>query len=199
MRKSEIPNIADGFSILIASHLTGDPVPERIAGIELLENARQLANNNNYGVFFLGARPEILTKVIDKCMAKYPGINIVGHHHGYFKDCEVDVVVNEIAASNADILFIALGLPQKEYFIHDHVNRFNVGVVLPVGGSFDVFAGTKKRAPQFVRKYGIEWLWRSFYDLSRMKLVFKSLILYILILCREIYNQRILRRERRIK
>jgi N-acetylglucosaminyldiphosphoundecaprenol N-acetyl-beta-D-mannosaminyltransferase len=190
-------NIADGFSMFIATRLIGNPVPERITGIELMIDMLKLADEHKYNVFFLGSKPEILELFVDKCKVKYPNINVVGERDGYFNDSEKNAVVCEISASNADILFIALGMPQKEYFIYEYSNKLNTSVILPVGGGFDVFVGVKKRAPRIVQICGSEWVWRSLYDKSRMTLVVKSFFSFITILSSEIFRQRILGIRRR--
>ena len=118
----------------------------------------------------------MLNKVIINCRKQHPKIKIAGSRDGYFKKDEEDSIVREIASASPDILLVALGLPQKEYFIDDHGSSLNSSVILPVGGAFDIYAGVKKRAPFWVQKLGIEWLWRSIYDRSRAGLIFKSFI-----------------------
>lgn len=190
-------NIADGLSMFIATRLIGNPVPERITGIELMIDMLKLANKHKYKIFFLGSKSEVLRIFVDKCKNKYPNINVVGYRDGYFNDSEENTIVSEISASNANIVFIALGMPQKEYFIYEYSDKLNTSVILPVGGGFDVFVGVKKRAPKFIQKCGSEWLWRSLYDKSRMALVLKSLFSFITILSSEIFRQRILGIKRR--
>jgi len=189
-------NIGDGISVYLATHLIGDPIPERITGADLMVHLLQLANEHGYKVFFLGARQDVLDRVIDKCQAQYPNIKIAGIRNGYFKKDEENAVVREIASVCPAILLVALGLPQKEYFVADYGDVLNSSVIVPVGGTFDVYAGVKKRAPQWVQRLGIEWLWRSAYDRSRARLVFKSLFPFMLILIKEMYRQRILKKKK---
>jgi N-acetylglucosaminyldiphosphoundecaprenol N-acetyl-beta-D-mannosaminyltransferase len=193
---SEI-NIADGFPIYLAARMVGDPIPERITGVDLMEDLLQLANNNEYKVYFLGSKPHVLDGVLNKCLSQYPNLKIAGSRNGYFKKDEVDSIVRVIASASPDILLVALGLPQKEYFIDDYGSSLNSSVILPVGGAFDIYAGVKKRAPFWVQKLGIEWLWRSIYDRSRAGLIFKSFISFSFILFSEIFRQRILKKNRR--
>ena len=193
--KSSI-TIGDGISVYLATRLIGNPIPERITGADLMEDLLQLANERGYKVFFLGSTPHVLDKVISKCQAQYPNLNIVGRQDGYFKKDEEYSVVREIASTDPDILLVALGLPQKEYFVDDYIGQLNSSVILPVGGTFDVYGGVKKRAPLWVQKLGIEWLWRSVYDRSRARLVLRSLIPFLQILIVEIFQQRILKRKR---
>jgi len=193
--KSSI-NIADGFPIFLATKILGNPIPERITGIELMEELLKLASEHRFSVYFFGSKPEALEKAIHQCSLKYPSLKIAGSHHGYYQKGEEDSLVKEIASYSPDILLVGLGLPQKEYFIEDHLGKLNASVILAVGGAFDVFAGMKKRAPQWVQDMGIEWLWRSIYDRSRGKLIYKNFIPFIRILLEELFNQRIAKKER---
>ena len=193
--KSSI-NIADGFPIFLATKILGNPIPKRIPGIELMEQLLKLASEHRFSVYFFGSKPEILEKAIHQCLLKYPSFKIAGSHHGYYQKGEEDSLVKEIASHSPDILLVGLGLPQKEYFIDDYVEKLNASVVLAVGGAFDVLAGIKKRAPRWVQSIGIEWLWRSVYDRSRGKLIFKTFVPFIRILLEELFNQRIARMKR---
>lgn len=186
-------NIADGAPILLATKLLGNPVSERISGVELMEELLKLASENRFKVYFLGAKQEILSKVIDRCTLQFPSLKIVGRHHGFFTKDREDSLVREIASRSPDILFIALGLPQKEYFIVDHCDKLNTSVILAVGGGFDIYSGIKPRAPHWVQNMGIEWLWRSIYDRSRAKLVYINFLPFIKIILQEMFKQRILR------
>lgn len=189
-------NIADGFPIFAATRLLGDPVPERITGIELMEDFLKLAGENRFSVYFLGSKPEVLEKVIDRCEKEHPTIQIIGSHHGYYHSREENLLIGDIACKNPDILFLALGLPQKEYFVNDHGKKLNASVILPVGGGFDVYSGEKKRAPQWVQNIGIEWLWRSIYDHSRGKLIYINFLPFVKIVLEEMFKQSILRKKR---
>ncbi len=188
-------NIADGFPIFLATKLLGDPIPERITGVDFMEDLLGLADKHGFKVFFLGSKPHVLNTVVDMARKKFSGIRIAGKRDGYFKDEEIEDVIQEIALSEPDILLIALGLPQKEYFVDDHLKRLNASVILPVGGGFDVFAGEKKRAPRWVQNAGIEWLWRSVYDRSRAMLVYKSALNFIFMLAGEFVRRRMMKKR----
>lgn len=188
-------NIADGFPIYIATHLVGDPIPERITGVDLMEDLLQLSNDKSYKIFFLGSRPQVLNTLINRVGEQYPKLRIAGARDGYFDKNEEESVVGEVAAAAPDILFVGMGLPQKEYFIDDYGSRLNSSVILPVGGAFDVYAGVKKRAPVWVQRLCIEWLWRSLYDRSRAGLIYKNLARFCVILLGEIVKQRLCRRR----
>ncbi len=186
-------NIADGFPIYWAPKLLGDPVPERITGVELMEDLFIQAHKHHYRIYFLGAKPETLKLVVEQCKAEYPGMVVVGSQDGYFDD--ESVVVTKIAEVEPDILFVALGVPQKEYFVYDHVDRLNTTVCIPVGGAFDVYAGNKVRVPKYVQKVGMEWLWRSFYDRSRALMIYQSIGLFLLMFLSEFWLRKVLRKK----
>lgn len=182
--------IADGYALYLASRLVGSPVPERVTGIDLMEAVLAEAEERGWGLYFLGASQEVLDAFLARCRREHPALKIAGARNGYFSRGEEGAVVAAIAGSDADILFLGLGLPQKEHFIVDHGADLNVGAILPVGGGFDVYGGFKKRAPAWVQSLGVEWLWRSVYDPSRARLVLRSAGPFLAILTREILRQR---------
>lgn len=182
--------IADGFPIFLSTRLLGDPIPERVTGADLMEELLRMADVNKFGVYFFGSKPKVLEGVLERCRTEFPDLRIAGFRDGYFKKKDEELIVKEIASADPDILFVALGVPQKEYFVHDHLKELNASVILPVGGAFDVYAGLKKRAPFWVQKLGIEWLWRSVYDRTRAGLVLKSMISFSKLLFVEIIRKR---------
>ena len=188
-------NLADGFPIYVATRLLGDPIPERITGIDLMIDLLHLSDRNEYRAFFLGSKQDVLEKVVKKVRRIYPGIVIAGSQNGYFRKEEEAGVAESIGATNPDIIFMALGLPQKEYFILDHAQRLSAAVILPVGGAFDVFIGQKKRAPMWVQKMGGEWIWRSLFDKSKAKHIFINIFPFVKIIYDAMVN-RITRRDK---
>jgi N-acetylglucosaminyldiphosphoundecaprenol N-acetyl-beta-D-mannosaminyltransferase len=183
-------NIADGFPVYAALRLLGDPIPERITGIDLMMDLLALAHRECLSVYFLGARPEVLARTAAICARDYPGARMVGMRDGYFPPEQEREVVKAVAAASPDLLFVGLGFPQKEYFVLDHRANLGAGVVLPVGGGFDILAGMKKRAPGAVQRIGLEWLWRSLYDPSKAGLVRRSFLPFASIVAREFTTRR---------
>lgn len=159
----------DGAGILWAARKLGDPLSERVTGIDLLEEIAKQAYHSNWRLYFLGANADILEKAVSRLIARYPGIAIAGHHHGYFKIKDEDAIIKDINESDADILFVALGAPKQEYWINKNRQRLNPRVMIGVGGSFDVLAGQAKRAPQIWQRLQLEWLWRLFLNPSRIR------------------------------
>jgi N-acetylglucosaminyldiphosphoundecaprenol N-acetyl-beta-D-mannosaminyltransferase len=159
---------ADGQAIVWASRLLGAPLPERVAGIDLMHALLALAGAKGYRVFLLGARPAVVEKAAQRIRADYPGLRLVGAHHGYFGADGEAAVVDEIAAARADILFVALETPVKELFVARHGPRIGVPFVMGVGGSFDILAGERRRAPRWLQRLGLEWSYRLAQDPRRL-------------------------------
>lgn len=151
---------ADGMSIVWAGRLLGIPVPERVAGIDLMERLFARAAEEGWGVYLLGARAEVVERVADVECHRYPGLRVVGYRDGYWAEKDELQVVEDIAATNPDVLMVAIPSPVKEAFLWRHRERLQVPFVMGVGGSFDVVAGVTRRAPKWMQRAGLEWLYR---------------------------------------
>lgn len=159
---------ADGVPVVWASRLLGLPLPGRVNGTDLMMHLLEKADRQGYRIFFFGAKPEVLARVLDVVRTTYPGVQIAGAQHGYFtKDEEWDIV-RRIQASRADILFIAFGTPKKELWIKQYIHPMGVPVVHGVGGSFDVLAGVIPRAPLWMQQRGLEWFFRLLQEPRRL-------------------------------
>ncbi|MEZ7892951.1 MAG: WecB/TagA/CpsF family glycosyltransferase [Candidatus Wallbacteria bacterium] len=164
---SDIIN-ADGQSVILASKFLNKPLPERVAGIDLMENLIKLAYNEKYKIFFLGAKEDIIKKVIEKYSIIYSKNIIAGYRNGYFNENEELEIIKLINESNANILFIGMSSPKKEKFLYKYKNKINVNFMMSVGGSFDVIAGAVKRAPLWMQKFCLEWFYRFIQEPKRM-------------------------------
>lgn len=162
----DIVNI-DGMGVVWGARFLGCEVPERVAGIDLFHRLLALSAEEGFPVFLLGAREEVVEKAVDRVRSIYPGLIIAGHHHGYFWDDEI-AVVKKIKASGARLLFVAITSPRKENFINRWKDDLGVDFVMGVGGTFDVVAGKVRRAPEWMQKYGLEWLFRVLQEPRRM-------------------------------
>ena len=160
--------LADGMPIVWLSRMLGTPLPERIAGIDLMYRLLERASEKNYSVYFLGAKSEVVEKVVEIVKKSYPGLRVAGHRDGYFKQSEEREVAEDINNSSADILFVAISSPKKETFLGRWRSSLNVPICHGVGGSFDVLAGVTKRAPLWMQKSGLEWLYRLIQEPRRM-------------------------------
>jgi exopolysaccharide biosynthesis WecB/TagA/CpsF family protein len=152
--------VADGQSVVWASRVLGDPLPERVAGIDLFESLLALADRDGRRVYLLGARPEVVARVAEVVAERYPGAQVVGSRDGYFPDSDSAQVAAEIQTSGADMLFLGMVSPKKEIFVGTYGPTLGVPVVHGVGGSFDVVAGVTARAPLAWQRAGMEWAYR---------------------------------------
>lgn len=159
---------ADGASILLASRIMGIPLPERVTGIDLFYELLKLSNKKKYKIFLFGATENVVLKVKNIIKKEYPYLEIVGYRNGYFSDDDEQKIVEQIKKSNPDMVFVAFSSPKKEYWINKYLDQMNVSFVMGVGGSFDVIAGTTRRAPLWMQNHGLEWFFRFIQEPRRM-------------------------------
>lgn len=165
---SDIIN-ADGMSVVWAARFLGHKIKERVAGIDLMENLVRLAHEKSYSCFFLGAKQEVLEKLVHYYSDKYSKNIIAGYRNGYFYEKDEKEIIKKIKASNADFLFVAITSPKKEIFLNKYKHDLkNINLIMGVGGSFDVISGEVKRAPMIMQKIGLEWFYRFAQEPGRM-------------------------------
>lgn len=170
--------IPDGIGIVYASKINKGNIKNRIAGIDLLNEICQKSIKYKSKVFLYGAKPEIAEKAKQELEKKHIGINIVGVCHGYISEEEA---VQEINKFKPDILFIGIGSPKQENFILKNKEKLDsVKIFMPAGGSFDVISNTLKRAPNWVIKMNLEWLYRL---LKQPQRIFRQLKLIKFVFC----------------
>lgn len=178
--------LADGQAVVWACRLLGRPLPERVAGIDLMDEMLAQGRTRGYRVFCLGAKPDVLEAAVARMKERHPGIIIAGKHHGYFKQEDEPALVEQIKAARPDILLVAMTSPKKEDFLARWADEMNIPVCHGVGGSFDVLAGKVKRAPVLWQKLGLEWLYRVVQEPGRMwKRYLVTNTLFVLMLLRE--------------
>lgn len=158
-------NIPDGIGIVAAAKLLGIHLKERVTGIDLMTKMLDLSKKNGYKVFLLGSKPGIAEEAANRLK----DVNIVGTHHGYFKDEFDRNVIAKIRDSKPDILFCGLGSPRQEKWLFKYYKEIGAPVNMVIGGSLDVLSGRAKRAPDIAQKLGIEWLYRLIKEPSRIK------------------------------
>lgn len=175
--------VPDGIGIVKAAKLLNLSLHERIPGFDLMMNLLKAANKHNKKVYMLGGQKEVLLGAEKSIRNRYPNVEIVGSHHGYF-NWEDPSVINDIIKTRPDLVFVALGFPKQEKWIHEHIDKVEKGIFIGVGGSFDVLAGKVKRAPFLWQKLNLEWLYRLIQQPSRWKrmLVLPQFALKIIIL-----------------
>lgn len=159
---------ADGASVVLASKYLKKPLPERVAGIDLMMNLVELADQKSYKIFLLGAKEEVVKKTKEKLIQKYPKLNIVGIRNGYFKEADWEMVSEQIEKTNPDLVFVGITSPIKEYLIEYLQNKGHKEVFMGVGGSFDVISENIPRAPLWMQKMNLEWLFRMLQEPKRL-------------------------------
>jgi N-acetylglucosaminyldiphosphoundecaprenol N-acetyl-beta-D-mannosaminyltransferase len=160
--------VADGQSVVWASRLLGQPLPARVAGIDLMNRLIELAEQRGYSIYILGARQEILEEAVERLHEAHPALRIAGYRNGYFDESEEYAVAREIRDADADILFVAISSPRKEYFLARHGPDLGIPYVMGVGGSIDVVSGHVRRAPLWIQRGGFEWAFRLVQEPRRL-------------------------------
>lgn len=153
--------VPDGAGTVWAAHHLGYAMPERVAGYDLTQALLKRAPEKNRRVFFFGSAPGVAEKAKQKAEAIYPGIRVVGVRNGYFSDADEPGIIREIREAQPDLLLAALGVPKQEKWLKKHKDELGVPVCIGVGGTLDVMAGTAKRAPLWMQKAKLEWLFRG--------------------------------------
>lgn len=159
---------ADGASVIYASKFLGTPLPERVAGIDLMIKLIEISEQKKYSIYLLGATQEIIEKTAKVLLQKYPKLNLVGIHNGYFHENDWPDISAELKAKNPDFIFVGITSPLKEYLVEYFQDDGIKGVFMGVGGSFDVISGKIPRAPKWMQKLGFEWLFRMIQEPKRL-------------------------------
>ncbi|WP_017756472.1 WecB/TagA/CpsF family glycosyltransferase [Calidifontibacillus oryziterrae] len=159
---------ADGIGVVKAAQILGNPLPERVAGYDLMRNLLTVVNEKKLKLYMLGATEETIQKAVQTIKIEFPQIDLVGYHNGFFQ-WEDQAMINEILEKQPDLILVALGVPRQEKWIAENIDTVEKGVFIGVGGSFDVLAGTVKRAPAFWQKLNLEWLYRLLKQPSRWR------------------------------
>ena len=159
----------DGIGTVWAGRVLGYEIPERVTGIDLLHRLCRESLRAGWGISLLGAAPGVAEQAAEKLREDYPGIKITGVQHGYFQEEEIPAILHSINEQAPDVLLVALGAPRQEFWIRKHQRELGVPICIGVGGSFDVVAGNKKRAPELMIKMNLEWLYRLFKEPQRLQ------------------------------
>jgi len=188
----------DGAGILWAATTLNHPLPERVTGIDIIHNICRLAAKKGYSIYLLGSYPGVAGEAALNLTRKYPGIKIAGTHHGYFgcegrensennenvkngnndKSKEEEMIIAEIKENKPDVLLVGMGVPKQEKWINKNLKSLNIPVCMGVGGSFDVLSGRIPRAPLWMQRHGMEWIYRSIKQPNR---AFRVLALFYFI------------------
>lgn len=166
VRACDIINI-DGMGVVWGARFLGHPVPERVSGVDLFDRLLGMVTVEGFPVYLLGGTADVVEQTAVNVARHHPSLQIAGCHHGYFWDDEQNLV-ERIRQSGARLLFVAITSPKKEIFINKWKDKLNVDFVMGVGGTFDVVAGKVRRAPLWMQRCGLEWLFRVIQGPRRM-------------------------------
>ncbi len=169
--------IPDGVGVKLGLKILGQNV-DRIAGVDFARRMIDESAKNNLPIALIGAKPEVIKLACDNLLSEVENLNIVYSQDGYFKDDER--VLEELKQTKPRLILIALGSPKQEKFIKQAKNILPYGLMIGVGGSFDVWSGTVERAPEIYQKLGIEWLYRTVKQPERFKRIFPTLPLFVM-------------------
>ena len=158
--------LPDGAGVVLASKILKTPLQQKVAGVDFADGLLGMLAQNGKSVYLLGSKPGIAELAADKMRDKHPGLTICGMHDGYFKD--EAPVIEKINAAKPDVLFVCLGAPKQELFMKNHLDELHIKLMIGLGGSLDSFAGTVKRAPKWMIRCNLEWLYRLIKEPKRI-------------------------------
>lgn len=174
--------LADGIGIIIASRILGEPICERVTGIDVGELILSIANEKSLRIFLLGGQMGVAEKAANEIKKRYEAITVCGTHHGYFekKGKENDTLVKKISAASPDVIFVCFGFPAQERWICENCTSIpSLKISAGLGGALDVWSKNVRRSPKILQKLGFEWLWRVIIQPKRIKVLFHIPIFFL--------------------
>ncbi|MBR4308252.1 MAG: WecB/TagA/CpsF family glycosyltransferase [Oscillospiraceae bacterium] len=159
--------LPDGAGVVLAAKILKTPLKQKVAGVEFAQNMLAVMEELGSRLYLLGSKPGIAEMAAEKMLQKHPKLNICGMADGYFKDEQQ--VVSEINEAQADAVYVCLGAPKQEYFMQTHSSALNAKLLCGLGGTLDSIAGTVKRAPRWMIRLQLEWLYRLIKEPRRFK------------------------------
>lgn len=164
--------LADGHPLLWIANWYRRPFKEKICGSDLVPELCALASEKGYSIFLLGAAPGVALKAADKLKQKHPALKVAGVYSpikGFEKNSnEINKINTLLLNSKADMLFVGLGVPKQDVFIYENMEHYKIPMSFSIGASIDFIAEVQKRAPLWMRRIGMEWLYRLFREPKRM-------------------------------
>lgn len=161
----------DGFGIVWACRFLGSKLPDRICGVDLVPEIAKCCAYEKKSLYLLGGRPGVAESAASELKRRFPALEIAGCHHGYFDADGEATVVDAMARARPDVVVAAMGAPRQEKWLAENTAKIGARLGIGVGGSLDVLAGKAKRAPRWMQRLGIEWLWRVVRDPRRVRKV----------------------------
>ena len=159
--------LPDGAGVVLASKILKTPLKQKVAGVDFADGLLGVLETTGQSLYLLGSKPGVGELAAQKMTQKHPKLRIAGIADGYFQD--EAPVIDKINASGADVLFVCLGAPKQEQFMVRHQKALHVKLMAGLGGTLDSFAGTVKRAPKWMIRLNLEWLYRLIKEPKRFK------------------------------
>lgn len=177
LQDKQVTIVPDGIGVVKAANILKIPVKERVTGVEIVQKLLELLNEQGKSIYLLGAQRVVVEALVKKINSQYPHVIVAGYQDGYIQD--KDATFDEIVDLRPDVVLVALGIPAQEKLIYKHYDKFEKGIFVGVGGSFDVLSGMKKRAPKIFIKLNLEWLYRIVSEPKRIKRFYTSNVKFI--------------------
>ncbi len=159
---------ADGAGVVLASKLLDLPLQDKVSGCDLVADLCAVAAEEGRSVYFLGAASGVAEEAAQRLQERIPALQVAGCHDGYFDEAEEQRIVADIRERHPGLLLVAMGIPRQEKWIHAHLADLGVPVCIGIGGSLDVISGRKPRAPVWMQRCGLEWLYRTVKEPRRL-------------------------------
>lgn len=171
--------LPDGIGLVKATNYLGDtPLPERVAGSDLVVKLAELSHQKGYRIYFLGAWEGVAEKAVENLRQKFPNLQVAGVFAGSPAVEENEAIVQRILPTQPDILLVAYGAPKQDKWIARNLDRLQIPVCMGVGGSFDFLAGTAQRAPVWMQRIHLEWLHRLITQPWRWKRIWNAVVVF---------------------
>jgi len=181
---------ADGMPLVWASKILRNPLPCRVAGVDLFQEFVGVCARKGYKPYFFGANQWVIEKMVAAFLEKYPELEVAGFRNGYYDKSEEPQIAEDIRKSKADMLFVGFSSPMKENFLNKWMQTMQVPFCMGVGGSFDIIAGKTKRAPIWMQNAGLEWFYRILQEPRRMwKRYARTNPVFIMMVIRELIKK----------
>ena len=168
-------SICDSTNVYFASYLLGNPLKAITPGSDLVMRLSKFAEEHNYSIYLLGGREDVAKIASGKLVKTYAHLHIAGYSS---KDPDDESIINDINKTNPDIVFVAYGAPKQDIWIANNKSKLKAKILVGVGGTFDMLAGVKKRAPKFFQKIRLEWLWRAIIEPKRLGRIANAIIVF---------------------
>lgn len=180
--------IPDGIGVLYAARLLKTPLREKIAGIDFACALMEQMAKTDGSVYLFGAKPGVAEAAAKTLLERYPGLRVCGTRDGYFSDDAP--IAADIREKQPDLVLVCLGAPKQELWMREHAAELDAGLLIGLGGSLDVFAGTVQRAPEGWQRLGLEWLYRLLKEPKRIRRMIRLPLILLLAVRESVFGKK---------